>query len=185
MRASFQVGNKKIKPSNSILNLKSDDFSYASLYDSIDAKSLQMLVRWTFNAYLPLSKRNIVKLGIQGQALINDNLLDNELLRIGGNKLLRGFDEEALFVAHYNILTAEYRFILEQNSYMYAFVDAAYTGRTRDGKYQKDFPLGFGAGMAFETKAGIFGISYALGRQTDVPLDFRSSKIHFGYVNIF
>jgi hypothetical protein len=45
--------------------------------------------------------------------------------------------------------------------------------------------LGFGAGLTFETKAGIFGLSYAVGKQNSNPLDFRSSKIHFGYVNIF
>lgn len=187
MRASFQVGNKKIKPSTSILNLeRPGTFPYSTLYDSIKTKSLQMQVKWLMNSYIPLSARNIVKFGFQGQAIINNNnIQQNELLRIGGNKILRGFDEESIFVAQYALATLEYRFILEQNSYLYTFFDAGYTGRKNNGIYEKDFPFGFGAGMAFETKAGIFGISYALGRQLGNAIDFRSSKVHFGYVNVF
>jgi len=49
----------------------------------------------------------------------------------------------------------------------------------------RDQPFGFGAGMTFETRAGIFGISYALGRQLNNPIDFRTGKIHFGYVSLF
>jgi len=45
--------------------------------------------------------------------------------------------------------------------------------------------LGVGAGMAFETKAGVFGISYALGKSTGTPFDFKSAKLHFGFVNEF
>jgi hypothetical protein len=48
-----------------------------------------------------------------------------------------------------------------------------------------DFPFGFGAGAAFETKIGIFGLSYAMGRQLDNAISFKSGKIHFGYVNYF
>ena len=38
---------------------------------------------------------------------------------------------------------------------------------------------------SFATKAGIFNISYALGRQLDNPLLFRSNKIHFGFISVF
>jgi hypothetical protein len=39
--------------------------------------------------------------------------------------------------------------------------------------------------MAFETKAGIFNISYAIGKRNDVNLNLRQAKIHIGYVNFF
>ena len=48
-----------------------------------------------------------------------------------------------------------------------------------------DRPFGFGSGMSFETKAGIFSITYALGKQFDNPIKFSSAKIHFGFVNFF
>lgn len=180
--ASAQVGTRRIKPNSAIVNLGEP---FAALYDTLDLRSLQMQFRAMVNAYFSIGKVQVIKLGFRGQSKLNSGVLDNELFRIGGANLLRGFDEESLFVQHYAILTAEYRFILGQNSYMYAFIDAAYTGRPTLEAYQHDYPLGFGAGMAFETKAGIFGLSYALGRQQGNPIDFRTSKLHFGYINIF
>ena len=45
--------------------------------------------------------------------------------------------------------------------------------------------LGTGIGMAFETKAGIFNISYAVGKRDDTNLNLRDAKIHLGYVSFF
>ena len=79
----------------------------------------------------------------------------------------------------------EYRFLLSKNSYFSAFFNAAVVEDRRAGKGPVDFPFGFGAGAAIETKAGIFGITYAMGRQLDNKITFNSAKIHFGYVNYF
>ena len=65
------------------------------------------------------------------------------------------------------------------------FFDWAYVEQRLKDSFNNDFPFGFGAGLNFETKAGIFGLSYALGKQNNNPIDFKSAKIHFGYVNIF
>jgi len=48
-----------------------------------------------------------------------------------------------------------------------------------------DYPYGFGVSAAIETKAGIFGITYAMGKQLDNKISFKSAKIHFGYINYF
>ena len=45
--------------------------------------------------------------------------------------------------------------------------------------------LGIGVGTSFETKAGIFGLTYALGRQFDAPFELRSGKVHFGFTSLF
>jgi hemolysin activation/secretion protein len=182
MLAGIQLGTRRIKPNTAIQKLEQP---FSSLYDSLDLKSLQFQFKAMFNSYIPISTRQVVKLGLRAEGRTNANILENELYRIGGFSMLRGFDEESLFVQYFSVLTAEYRFILQQNSYMYAFIDAAYTGRPSLTGFQHDFPFGFGAGMAFETKAGIFGINYAVGRQQSNPIDFRSSKIHFGYINVF
>ena len=39
------------------------------------------------------------------------------------------------------------------------------------------------AGVA--TGAGIFNVSFAIGKRDDVPVDFSAAKIHFGYVSLF
>ena len=48
-----------------------------------------------------------------------------------------------------------------------------------------DIPLGFGAGMTFETNVGLFGVTLAVGRQQAQIVDFRNVKTHFGYVSLF
>ena len=48
-----------------------------------------------------------------------------------------------------------------------------------------DTPLGFGAGTTFETKAGLFSLTYALGRQFGEPVQLRGGKIHFGFTSLF
>lgn len=186
--ANIAMGNRKLKENNSIANLSlpSDpEFSFSSLYDSLGRKSLKASLEWRLAGYIPLSQRHVMKLSTMGRALLNKNLLDNELPRIGGNRLMRGFDEESILSPVYNIATAEYRFLLDRNAYFNVFFDAAYSRTRSSGEYVNDYPFGFGAGVTFETKAGIFGLSYAMGRQLGNPIDFKSAKLHFGYVNIF
>ncbi len=180
--ANVLIGTKKIKPNYSIIKMGEE---YRQLYDTIKLKSLQAQFRVQFQAYIRLTERQVAKLAFTGASKLNASIAENELYRIGGANLLRGFDEEVLNAQHYIVATAEYRFILEQNSYFYTFVDAGFISKKIDGRAYKDFPFGFGAGLAFETKAGIFGVSYAVGREQKNPVDFRTSKLHFGYVNIF
>lgn len=182
LSANIQVGTKKIKPNYSITRMGDE---YAALYDTVKLKSLQAQFRASFQSYFRLTPRQVIKLGFIGSSKLNKGIAENEMYRIGGANLLRGFDEESIFAQHFAVATLEYRFILEQNSYFYTFMDAAYVSKKIDGSRFQDFPFGFGAGLAFESKAGIFGVSYAIGREQKNPIDFRTSKLHFGYVNIF
>ena len=126
-----------------------------------------------------------MKFGVNGGAVFNPNLLKNELLRIGGSRLLRGFDEQSIYTDAYNVATLEYRYMIMRNSYFFVFIDAAYIHRKFNNTVFQDFPFGFGTGITFETKIGIFGLTYALGQQKYKIVDFRNSKLHFGYVATF
>ena len=99
--------------------------------------------------------------------------------------MLRGFDEESIFATLFAVGTLEYRLLLGKNSYLYVFADYAYVEDETNERSITDTPLGFGTGLTFDTKVGVFGISYALGRQLGNPVDFRAAKIHFGYVSFF
>jgi len=170
------LGNKRIKKNTEI-----DE----TLYQNLTLKTNIYNTELNADFYLPISKRSVIKFGTKNGYTFNENLFDNELLRIGGLLTLRGFDEESIFASFYTIETLEYRFILEQNSYLFAFFDGAYYESDTYDSFVSDRPYGFGAGMSFETKAGIFSISYAIGKQFDNPILFRSAKIHFGFVNFF
>ena len=183
IKFSASAGIKKIKPNNQIITLQSNDgFDYGTLYDSINRKSIKGDLFWQINYYLPLGKRNVLKFSNSGGSVLNNNLLRNELIRIGGSKLLRGFDEESILVSTYLLNILEYRFILQRNSYLAVFYDFAYVRRKFNNELIQNYPFGFGVGINIETKIGIFGLSYALGHQKTNPINFRNSKIHFGYV---
>ncbi|OFY89341.1 MAG: hypothetical protein A3K10_17450 [Bacteroidetes bacterium RIFCSPLOWO2_12_FULL_31_6] len=174
--AEGAVGKKNIKKNNAIKE---------SLYDNVKLNSSLYNGNAVIDYYIPLSKRNVLKLSSKNGFTINESLFDNELIRIGGLFTLRGFDEESIYTTFFSIGTLEYRFILEQNSFLYLFVDGAYYEKNNVKGYISDRPFGFGTGMSFDTKAGIFSIGYALGQQFDNPILFRSAKIHFGFINFF
>ena len=120
-----------------------------------------------------------------GIVVSKDPIYENETFRIGGSRRLRGFDEESILSTWFNVLTLEWRFLFGQNSYAYLFGDFCYTQRNTVGSFQEDFPIGFGGGVALETKVGVFGLSYALGTQQGNPISFNNSKVHFGSVYSF
>ena len=183
------VGNKKIPNNINITELKDEGdptFDFASLYDTLDQNTFQLSLIGTAEAYIPILKRSTIKAALQSGMIFSDqDIYRNEQFRIGGNRLLRGFDEESIFVTRYGLLTLEYRFLLGGNSYFYAFGDAAYLEDVTADTRRFDRALGLGLGMTFQVKAGVFGISLAVGRQKEVPFNLRNTKTHFGYVNYF
>ena len=189
LKLTASIGTKKIKPNNQITTLQDgfSSFDYATLYDSIKRRSVKGDIFWSGNYFLSMGKKSkhILKFSINGGAVFNRVLLKNELLRIGGSRLLRGFDEQSILASTYNISTAEYRLLIMRNSYFFIFFDAAYIHRKFNNTIFQDFPFGFGAGVTFATKIGIFGLTYALGQQKYKTVDFRNSKLHFGYVATF
>jgi outer membrane protein assembly factor BamA len=156
-----------------------------ALYDSIDLRTTQYRLHCIADAYLPLGGRGVFNPGVSGAWMQADNIFSNELYRFGGLKSLRGFDEQSLGASAYLIGKAEFRFILEQNSYLLAFYNRAwYQDKSRVPEFE-DSPYGFGVGITFDSKLGIFSFTYALGSQQGNPVEFRSAKVHFGVINYF
>lgn len=173
---SGSAGNRTIKK-NSKLN--------ESVYTNLQLKSEQYQGEGNFAFYIPLLKFSTIKIAGQGGSIMSPHLFKNELYRIGGFKTLRGFDEQSIFASSYAIGTLEYRFLFEQNSALILFADGAWYENNSNGKYITDTPYSIGAGVSFETKAGIFQMNYALGSQLGNPFDFKTGKINFGVVNTF
>lgn len=156
-----------------------------ALYDSIELKTTQYKLEAEAGIFIPLSKKQVLHTLLASGVLTGNELFVNELYRLGGIHRLRGFDEGSILASAYISGTLEYRYLLEQNSYFFAFFDqASYRSRKRAGQIS-DTPSGFGAGISFETKAGIFSLSYALGKQFKNPLNLQTGKIHFGVISHF
>ncbi len=137
------------------------------------------------NYYWQLSSRHVMKFGLLSASLYGSSLFLNELYRIGGLKTLRGFNEQSIFSSAYGIGTLEYRYMIGEFDYLTVFSDLAYSELNSITSFTANTFVGIGAGINFRTAGGIFSLFYALGRDNVNPFDFRTSKIHFGYVNRF
>lgn len=177
--SNFAVGNKKIQ------KLQELEKENPEIYKGLNLNSHQYNGYLEARFFIPFFKRSSILIANQSAVAYSESLFQNELLRIGGLKSLRGFDEESINASLYSIFTLEYRFLLDRNSYFSLFTDAAYYENDSRATYIKDTPIGFGAGISFETAAGIFTLNYALGKQFDNPVYFRAAKIHFGFINFF
>ena len=154
-------------------------------YAGIGLHSLEYLGEANSSFFVPIVGKNVMKFQVQGAFISGPQLLENEVYRIGGISSLRGFDDLSLHATAYAIGTIEYRYLLEQNSFIHFFFDqASYTDKSL-GKAVIDTPFGFGTGISFETKTGIFSLDYALGKQFGNAIDPKMGKIHFGLVSVF
>ena len=182
------AGTKTIKKNNTIEQLvdpSDPGFNFAALYDTLQLNSYEFRLKLVGAHFFQMSRASTLKLGLNTALFQSPNIFRNELYQIGGYKVLRGFDEESILASVYAVGTIEYRYLIAQNSFLFAFTDIGWAKNTVPGYQIDNGYLGFGLGLAFETKAGIFNISYALGKQNDQELNFRQAKIHIGYLNFF
>ena len=134
--------------------------------------------------FFPLAKRHVIRLANHTEFYNTEEIFQNELFRFGGLTSQRGFNEDELVASTLSTTTFEYRFLLDQDSHVFAFYDQTWY-ENNSSAYSNDTPFGFGLGFAFSTNLGVFSISYALGKQLDNPVLLSNSKVHFGYIAYF
>jgi outer membrane protein assembly factor BamA len=170
------VGSREIKK-----NPKINDV----VYSNIALKTSQYQLEGTAAGYINVIKNHVIKLSTQFGSVFGNTIYKNELFRIGGLRTLRGFDEESIYASTYVIPTIEYRFLFEKNSNLFLFAEGAWYENNNVSGYTNDTPMSVGAGINFETKAGIFNLSYAIGKQYGNSFDLRIGKIHAGLTALF
>jgi outer membrane protein assembly factor BamA len=175
IKADIAGGQKVIKKNDKINPI---------VYDSLKLKTGQLQALTDAEWFIPILRRHTTLLEFRGGYLWNDKLFEKELFRLGGVNSLRGFDEESLRASLYGMFLIEYRYLFERNSFLSLFLNGAYLDRKTLNNYSASRLYGFGAGLSFETRIGIFSIYYALGSQNGNPIYFKQSKIHFG-INTF
>ncbi len=181
------IGTRKIRKNTNLIDLENKiDFDFSSLYDTIKLSSLRLKSSLQIEFFIPIMQRSTFRLAVRGDGIFAETpVFQNEQFRFGGNRLLRGFDENSILATRFLMGNIEYRFLIGQNSFFSVFTDAAYTENITNKTRNFNNFLGFGAGMTFETRAGIFSLSYALGKKNENPIDLKSGKIHFGYFSLF
>lgn len=180
---SVNAGKKTIKKNALITQIKDPLFNYNRLYDTIKLNAYQLRLKLKTAQYFRVGKQTVIKAGLNAGWYESPSYFRNELFQIGGYRLLRGFDEESIFANQYAIGTIEYRYLVGLNSSFFVFSDVGWSNN-KIIKQSNNY-IGAGVGLSFETKGGIFNLSYAAGKRDDLSFDIKQSKIHFGYVSIF
>ena len=190
LKNKFMLGVKQIRPNSLILDLSDpmdEDFDFRTLYDEFE-KEDQFILAVDIARYQSIGRQSSIKIGLNAAGIIGKSeIFTNEQFRIGGNQLLRGFNEQNFFTDRYLVNTLEYRFTLTGNSVLFAFSDLALLQVDKSADVY-NYPWGLGAGINFETAAGILSLSAAVGRDLSNQEDFfdlGKPKIHIGYVNLF
>lgn len=170
----LSIGSRDIRR-----NALVDEAVYERLAESQSLLELQS----QFSVFSPLGGRHVMHLANHTYWLNQEVYFLNDLLQVGGARSLRGFNENEFFTNLYSRFSAEYRLLLEKNSFMYTFFDYAYLENRASGEVLH--PMGIGLGMNYETKAGIISISYAVGKSENQDFQPTRGKIHIGFVNQF
>ena len=181
------AGTKRIKKNTQILELKDPSdptFKFSSLYDTVKLKAYQFRITASASHFIPIASQSTFKLGLNAGIYQSANYFRNELFQIGGYKLMRGFDEESQFVSQYAIGTAEFRYRLNLNSFLFVFADGGWGKHLLETKTSHTY-IGTGLGLSLETKAGIINLAGAVGKRDDTQFNLRQLKIHVGYSSYF
>jgi hypothetical protein len=155
------------------------------IYEEMDLKSLQINIRARAKFRLKVSDRSTFSIDNRTAWLNGQNLPENQLYRLGGFQTLKGFDEFSMLASAYFTSNLEYRFFTGQMSFFSLFINGGWYEQKAGNQYINDFPVGMGTGINLETQAGIFALYFAVGRQNQVPFEFRNAKIHVGYISTF
>jgi len=155
------------------------------LYENISMQKMRYQLNAHLQRYIPLHARWVMLLASQSGLLLGEEFVRNELMKFGGMNTLCGFDENSFEVSSYLTGLFELRFIFARRSYLNTFFNAAWYERNVSRDFVTDTPWGFGLGIAFDVRTGMLYLSYALGKQLNNPISFKSGKIHFGIVMNF
>ena len=130
-----------------------------------------------------LNAKNSIYLRLYGAKINSDNLFTNELIRFGGIKSIRGFEENSLIASMFSVLNTEYRYELNKNIYIHSIIDAAYFENEITQAKEKLFAFGIGFGI--NTKAGLLKFNYTNGKSKNQKFKLSDSKIHLNLSTIF
>lgn len=149
-------------------------------------QKIGMTAEW----YLPVHRRWVIYEALHGLYYKTPRSVVpySEQFLLGGIRTVRGFLQDQFNGSRVAWNNFELRWITSRDSRLFLFFDAGYyfrneytdAGRTNIRKVS-GFPAGYGFGIRYMTKIGMFGMDYGLGTKDS----FSEGKIHFGITSRF
>lgn len=178
--SSFGAGNKTVAPPSG--------YSTSAKERRTGFGEGSARLRW----FIPVTPATTIMLanlsGIRfniGMDKEDDFFFANELFLLGGLHSVRGFDEKSIAASSYTIQRIEFRYLFDQAGNMFLFFDGMAYRQKFHSRTKTGYPFGFGAGMTLDTRAGQFSITWAAGKEDEIPVSLRSAKIHLGIISRF
>jgi len=138
-----------------------------------------------FSFFYEIFNRQIISIALHGKELKGDFFEISDLFKLGGTKTVRGYRERQFLGNRIFWSNFEYRYLLSNDTYTFAFFDTGYYLRNEDKKKNlpavSDFITSYGVGFSFGTSLGIFTVSYAIPEGSAL----NKGLIHFGIINDF
>ncbi len=135
--------------------------------------------------YHSFFKGQVLSLEIHAKEIVGDYFDISDYYQFGGTNSVRGYRENSFLGNRIIWSNLEYRFLLAQRSYLFAFWDSGYYLQTNilndSMPRQEKYINGYGLGISLETGLGIMKVSYAIPQGSS----FFDGFIHFGLVNDF
>lgn len=172
IEVGFSAGNKEILQNTGIPE---------EVYQGLDLRTPQYSLIGKFEKHFYLKRSWGIYWAAAAGTIRNENLLQNDLYRLGGLQTIRGFNENFFFARDYFYMNLEPRLFFGENSFLFLFSDWGFLENPYFAE-SLETPLSFGSGISFETDSGVFRFVYAVGKTKEQPLSLQFSKIHFGYL---
>ena len=188
--ADLKKTNNKYNPSKGYLFKTELSYGWKQTYTN-DTTSNNILRTPNFNGkleidtYWDIIRRTTLKMKLTGSIIQNDILYENELIRIGGYKTIRGFNEESIMVSSFILSNFEFRYLLDEKSNVFIFSDFAWTESKTNEFLKEEYYQSFGFGTNISMKNGLLTFIYGIGRKLDNPFLIRTGKIHLGFTSYF
>tara|TARA_B100000787_G_scaffold84174_1_gene62002 strand:+ start:260 stop:1849 length:1590 start_codon:yes stop_codon:yes gene_type:complete len=143
----------------------------------------QITISSVINHSVNFNQKNSIYLQNTTNLMTSDTYLTNELFRFGGINSMRGFLENNIDASMFSILNTEYRYLVNQQTYLHSIIDLGYFENEILKQKEKLYSFGFGLGMT--TKAGLLKFSIANGNIDGQAFKFSNSKIHLSIASQF
>ncbi|SNR64398.1 BamA/TamA family outer membrane protein [Lutibacter flavus] len=146
-------------------------------------KSKQNKAQFYLEYLIRLNQKNNILIKNSSEFLNASEILENELITIGGVNSIRGFDEFSIPTSKYSITNIEYQFYTNNTNYVYTIADFAFV--KNDFLGIKNNLLGIGLGYSFKSNKSIINFGYAIGKTNNQAFKINNAKIHIKFSSYF
>lgn len=140
--------------------------------------SNQFKVETNISYLWDLNLRNSIYLRNKFGYLNSNNLINNELFRIGGVNSIRGYNNQSIFTSSYTYFNIEYRYLTSKKSYLYSITDI---GKTKE---EKNKLFSFGIGYLFKTNNSQININTSIQKKQST-LNLNNTNLTISWKNTF